>query len=184
MLIICLRTINWFQVLPFDISNSIYQVFLCNINKLRTALWFQITNNNNNDKTNQKILAKEGRLKRYRDKTKQYRQNRMFQNNEKKFYRQFGGEWAKPYQQAVAREAKRFWSKIWERKDHNEKAEWINNMETELQMFEEGPQVNIRPDVLRATLKKLSNWKTHGLDGIHRFWFKNSPPYTRDLLPK
>ena len=30
-----------------------------------------------------KILAKDGRLKRYRDKTKQYRQNRTFQNNEK-----------------------------------------------------------------------------------------------------
>ena len=30
-----------------------------------------------------KILAKEGRLKRYQNKTKQYRQKRKFQNNEK-----------------------------------------------------------------------------------------------------
>ena len=37
------------------------------------------------EETNQKILAKEGRLKRYQDKTKQYRQNRTFQNNEKIF---------------------------------------------------------------------------------------------------
>ena len=39
-------------------------------------------------------------------------------------------------------------------------------------MLEEGPQVNIHPDGLKATFKKISNWKTPGLDGIHRFWFK------------
>ena len=33
---------------------------------------------------NQKVLVKKGRLKRHRDRIKQYRQNRIFQNNEKK----------------------------------------------------------------------------------------------------
>ena len=35
---------------------------------------------------NQKVLAKEGKLKRYRQGVKQYRQNRTFQNNEREFY--------------------------------------------------------------------------------------------------
>ena len=35
---------------------------------------------------NQKVLAKEGRLKRYRQRAKQYRENWTFQNNERKFY--------------------------------------------------------------------------------------------------
>ena len=39
-------------------------------------------------------------------------------------------------------------------------------------MLKEGPQVNIHPDRLKATLKKLRNWKIHGLHGIHGFWFK------------
>ena len=64
------------------------------------------------------------------------------------------------------------------------KTEWINNMETELRKLEESPQVNIHPDGLEATLEKLSNWKAPGLDGIHGFWFKNSPPFTTDLLQK
>ena len=34
----------------------------------------------------QKILAKEGRLKRYRDIVKQYKLNRTFLNNERKFF--------------------------------------------------------------------------------------------------
>ena len=36
-------------------------------------------------------------------------------------------------------------------------------------MLEEGPQVNIHPDGPKATLKKIANWKTPGLDGMHGF---------------
>ena len=43
------------------------------------------------EEINQKVLAKEGRLKRYRQRVKQYRQNRTFQNNERKFYHQLVG---------------------------------------------------------------------------------------------
>ena len=43
--LICLHTVERFQVLLFCISNSIFQVFLCNINNLNTGIWFQITNN-------------------------------------------------------------------------------------------------------------------------------------------
>ena len=57
-----------------------------------------------------------------------------------------------------------FGSKILEQKDHNKKAEWIN-METELRILE-GPRVNIHSDGLNVTLKKKTNWKTPGLDGI------------------
>ena len=31
-------------------------------------------------------------------------------------------------------------------------------------MLEEDPHVNIHPDALMATLKKISNWKTPGLE--------------------
>ena len=98
-------------------------------------------------------------------------QNRTFQDN-KKFYQHLAGEWARPYKQPDAREAGRFWSKMWEQKDHNKNAEWINNRETELRMFEEGTQMNIHPDGLKAKLKKMANWKAPGLDGMHGFWFK------------
>ena len=38
------------------------------------------------EEIDQKILAKEGRLKRYPQRVKEYRQNRTFQNNERNFY--------------------------------------------------------------------------------------------------
>ena len=42
------------------------------------------------EEINQKVLTKDGRLKRYRQRVKQYRQNRTFQNKERKFYHQIG----------------------------------------------------------------------------------------------
>ena len=73
------------------------------------------------EEINQKILAKEGRLKRYRQRAKQYRQNRTFQNNERKFYQQLGGDDTKIYQQPDGREAERFWTKIWQPKNITKK---------------------------------------------------------------
>ena len=78
------------------------------------------------------MLAKEGRLKRYRQRVKQYRQNRTFQNNERKFYQQLGESHTKTYQQPDAKETERFWMKIWQPKKHNQNAEWINNITREL----------------------------------------------------
>ena len=63
------------------------------------------------EKINQKVLAKEGRLKRYRQRVKQYRQNRTFQNNERKFNII---DYNKTYQRPDAKETQRFWTKIWQ----------------------------------------------------------------------
>ena len=121
---------------------------------------------------NQKVLAKDGRLKRYQQRVKQYRQNRVFQNNERSFYQQLGGHDTKTYQQPDSRETKRFWKKVWQPKKHNEKAERINHMTRELKGLKEGPKAKIHIKLLKKTLKKVPNWKTLGHDGIHGFRFK------------
>ena len=120
----------------------------------------------------QNVMAKEGRLKRYRQRVKQYRQNRTFQNNERKFYQQLGGSDTKTYQQPDIKETERFWTKIWQPKKHNENSEWINNITREIEGLEKGPKIEIHVDLLRSILKRISNWKVPGHDGIHGFWFK------------
>ena len=57
-------------------------------------------------------------------------------------------------------------------KKHNEKAEWINHITRELEQLEEDPKAEIHTDLLKTTLKNVSNRKTPGNDGIHGFWFK------------
>ena len=44
--LICLNTFKWFQVFLYNISNSIYPGFLCNMNNSHVAVEFQINNNN------------------------------------------------------------------------------------------------------------------------------------------
>ena len=57
-------------------------------------------------------------------------------------------------------------------KNHNENAEWINNLTREVEGLEEGPKTEIPIDLLKTTLKRISNCKTTGHDRIHGFWFK------------
>ena len=45
-------------------------------------------------------------------------------------------------------------------------------MTRELEGLEEDPKAEIHIELLKKTLKKISNWKTPGHDGIHAFWFK------------
>ena len=52
--------------------------------------------------------------------------------------------------------------------------EWINNITRELEVLEEGPKAEIHTDLHKATLKKISNRKTPGHEGIRDFWFKKS----------
>ena len=58
-------------------------------------------------------------------------------------------------------------------KKNNENAEWINNITRELDGLEEGPKMEIHVDLPKTTLKRISNWKAPGHDGIHGVWFKN-----------
>ena len=68
-----------------------------------------------------------------------------------------------------------------ERKEHNRKDKWINNMEKELQELEEGSETIIHLESVRATLKKYRFGKTQGHDSIHGFLFKKFTT-THDIL--
>ena len=67
-------------------------------------------------------------------------------------------------------------------KEHNRKAKWINNMKKELQSLEESPEADINLNKLRATPKKVLNWKIPSHDGIHGFWFLKKSTYIHDRL--
>ena len=107
------------------------------------------------EEINQKVLAKEGRLKRYRQRVKQNKQN-----SERKFYQQMGGDDTKTYQPLDASETEQCWTKIWQTREHYKKAEWISNITKELEGLEEGPKAEIHIYLFKTTLKKISNWKT------------------------
>ena len=107
------------------------------------------------EEINQKVLAKERRLKRYRQRVKQYRQNKTFQNNERKFCQQLGGDDTKICKEPDAKETKRFWTEMWQPKTYNQKAEWINIKTRESEGLEEGPKAEIHIDLLKMIIKNI-----------------------------
>ena len=60
----------------------------------------------------------------------------------------------KTYQQLDAREAEQFWGKIWQPREHNEKAEWISNLGKKLKGLDERPKAKIHIDSTRTKVKK------------------------------
>ena len=53
-----------------------------------------------------------------------------------------------------------------QRKTHNEKAEWINNMTTGLEGLEESPRVEVHINLLNTTLKNIK------LENTRLLWSK------------
>ena len=122
----------------------------------------------------QRMIAKEGKLKRCRNRINQYNQNRTFQNNEGRFYQQLNGQiGGREPEKPNAEEAKQFWSDIWDNpKEHQSDAKWLKDLREELCTIQQQEDVTIDSEGLKVVLRKLANWKAPGPDGVHGFWYK------------
>ena len=123
------------------------------------------------EEINQKVLAKEGKIKRYRERVKQYRQTGHFKTMKENSTYNLGEMTLKNTDNQMQEKLNKFGVK-YNNQENNTKAEWISNMAKELEGLEEGLKAKIHIDLLRTALKKISNWKTSGHDRIHKFWFK------------
>ena len=73
------------------------------------------------------IAAKD---RRYQGRVHSYRQNRLFENNKRQFYRELDQEEERCNDdQPVAVELKQFWGKIWSQSaDHKKDAKWLQDV--------------------------------------------------------
>ena len=125
----------------------------------------------------QRVKAKTGKLKRYTNRINQFQQNRMFKNNEGLFYNQLD-------QSNIDREnvipdpddSKRFWESIWSvPQEYTKDAEWLKDVQSELEGIDEQQNIKITPEDLKRRFKQMPNWKAPGPDGVQGFWLKNLP---------
>ena len=72
---------------------------------------------------------------------------------------------------------------MWEPKDQNKKAEWINNMVSELQMREESLKWKYTTTHSSRQFKKYQTGKQKAEMSYTDFGLKNSLPSTTDWLP-
>ena len=123
----------------------------------------------------QRIAAKIGKIKRYSNRVNQYHQNRVFQNNQKRFFNELNGDGEQQENEAPdAKEAKEFWSAIWSNEaQHNRDAKWLKDFKKEFYQEEGQEKIEITTEKIRKMLQKLPKWKAPGLDMVQGFWFKN-----------
>ena len=78
------------------IENQIKGIRAIDINDIKIKGKYKITTNQDlqtkRESYNMKILAKAQTIRRYEKRSKQYKQNQMFANNGKKFFRNLGKE--------------------------------------------------------------------------------------------
>ena len=78
----------------------------------------------------QRIVAIASKVRRYQERVDTFRQNKMFQNNQRHFYRELNQEEERcDDDQPDAEESKKFWGDVWsESVDHNRDAKWLKDL--------------------------------------------------------
>ena len=130
-----------------------------------------------------KILAKAQKTWRYERRSKQYKQNQMFANNRKKFFRNLGKEQVPLEKSPNKEETGIFWRNILENdREHNHSAEWIKREELKYVDTERQPWEDITQHELQTALMKTSNWKSPGPDAVPNVHLKQLTVLHQHLL--
>ena len=121
----------------------------------------------------QKIRAGGRKIKRYTDRCLQFKQNRLFQTNQKLFYETLDESGKREVDAPDQDEITNFWRNIWSQEIcHNEHAEWLGDVEHELKSVEKQENIEITLEDIKAGVSKMANWKAAGPDLVQGFWFK------------
>ena len=117
--------------------------------------------------------AKAQRIRRYTKRSEQYKQNKMFREDSKRFYRELGKKTIQIKKPPDIGEVKKFWQNILEQEvKHNEDAQWIRDQEEELQQINQMEWKDLTIEELRVNMTRAANWKSPGPDRLPNFWIK------------
>ena len=99
----------------------------------------------------QNLQAKTQQLRRYSKRSKQYRQNKMFREDAKRFYRELGKKTIKIQKPPDIGEVKKFSQNILEQEiSHHEDAQWIKDQQEELKDINQMEWKDFTVEELRA----------------------------------
>ena len=120
----------------------------------------------------QRLIAKRAKLSRYEQRIAQYRQNRLFESDQKRFYKELNGDSEFVHAVPNAEESKNLWGDIWSvEKKHNVDAEWLREVKQEIKVNRQEGMI-ITEVMVSKHSKKMPNWKAPGEDGVQSYWIK------------
>ena len=119
----------------------------------------------------QKLQVRAQRLRRFDKCQKFFRQNKIFETDAKKFYREIGKETISVEAVPSEEQIREFWNSIWgKEKRFNEKAEWVRDLENSTKDIPEQEWKSITTEEIQRALRKSHKWKSPGVDQIPNFW--------------
>ena len=119
----------------------------------------------------QKIQVKPQTERRFDKRNKFYKQNKIFQTDAKKFYREIGKNQVMVKKTSPKDSIEKFCKEIWgDKKACNTSASWIGNMGKGSKKLKEQKWENITVLELKAALTKSQKWKSPGIVKVPNFW--------------
>ena len=122
-----------------------------------------------------KIHSGSVKVQRYLKKSVQFHQNTLFKNNQSALYKELNGQAAHDRNNPApdAQEANAFWSGIWSVPgQHDVGAKWLGQVRQKLSRVPMQGKVVVDVGKVKAGVRRLTNWKAPGPDGVMGFWFK------------
>ena len=100
----------------------------------------------------QRITAIAAKVRRYQGRVDSYRQYRLFENNQRQFYRELDQEKERCNDdQPVAEVSKQFWGNIWSQSaDYKKDAKWLQDLQSEVSIKKDE-----KIDITTGNLKKI-----------------------------
>ena len=118
----------------------------------------------------QRITAIAPKVRRYQGRVDSCRQNRLFENNPRQFYRESAKEKERwDDNQSLAEELKKVWGNIWTQSaDHKKDAKWLKDLRSEMNVRKQ-EKIDITTGSLKKILGRMPNWNLPGPDLGQRF---------------
>ena len=118
----------------------------------------------------QRITATAAKVRRYQGRVDSYRQNELFENNQRQFYRELDHEEERcDDDQPAAEESKQIWENIRSQSADNKKdAKWLQDLRSEANVKQQ-EKVDITTGSLKKILGKMTNCKSPGPDLMQGF---------------
>jgi hypothetical protein len=121
----------------------------------------------------EKIKASVEKIKRFKERDDQYRQNKLFEENQKKFYAERENNSKVSVPPPNPEEATEFWKGIWSgAHEHRSSAEWIRSTCEEFKNLRQQEDLEITPEIFMKVLGRMRPWKAPGPDAVQVYWIK------------
>lgn len=129
-----------------------------------------------------KLQAKAQRLRRYTKRSNHYHQNKIFNEDAKRFYRQLNNQKTEVTEPPSQDHVTQFWRGILEDEVvHNDRAAWVEQEKKNHRMIRPDAWQNFTVNEIVKVIRKTQNWKSPGPDKVQNFWIKQLSALHQDL---